>query len=408
MGTNDLEFGFGVPGEGDPGRESRNREGHSHRENQDAADGLSADFEGLLRAWRAPSSGEALRTSLRERFVSPIASASPAPAVEFSDQAKRSLGKTLQDWPAATPDPNFRDSVRGQFLAMAREADHSKADSTANQETGPSADQPVRGPRPSHAGSRRQQASQRRPVATESRPGPPVWVRLAPLYAAAAAILFWALTRDGGQASVEPPGPTNSVVASLWALPDGVPSGGLSLDGTTFEAPDSGQPMAQAFQAAMSDTTWVQAPADESLRLAYGRLFQVELAPGSRMDVSQLHAADDGKTLRLAMHEDSGRYAIQTGPDFKPGQYELFFVTPDTEVQVTGTVFAIDRYPQGTCVCCAEGSVSVACDGSHTANHAGHSHFVFPTKAGQSNGAVPADHMEPMQRLMEAPLPSGW
>ena len=47
-----------------------------------------------------------------------------------------------------------------------------------------------------------------------------------------------------------------------------------------------------------------------------------------------------------------------TGPDFERG-YELTFETDEAVVKVVGTVFGVDAYDSGTCICCYRGNVWV-------------------------------------------------
>lgn len=355
MSGDDLHFGFGVPQEasgaekGGPGSE---------------------DLANVLRAWRAPEPSEAFRAAVRNNLQGLQQRRTEA-------GQEPSLGRTLKAWEAPPPSDEFQQSLREQFL---------------RGETGTGVVHPFR----ESAGDRE----------VPGRSGPPVWMRVVPLLAAAALVL-WITTRGDDRAKSSG-GVTAApqVVAGLWSLPDGVPAQGLRLDGALLAA---NQPADSAnVAAALQSGAWIQAPAEEPLRLAYGRLFQVLLAPGSRLDLRGVQEDRDDRSLRLAMDQESGGYAIGTGPDFKPGQYELVFATPDAEVLVTGTVFAVDRYPSGTCVCCAEGSVVVQGEQGQATTTAGRSHFVRTSGTCHDNGEISHEHLAPMERLMGAEPPPGW
>ncbi len=78
-----------------------------------------------------------------------------------------------------------------------------------------------------------------------------------------------------------------------------------------------------------------------------------ELAPGSEVELGPVPS--DGSQLVLAVHK--GTLRMCTGPGFTGSK--LTVKTPEFDLAVTGTSFAIDVDEEGTCVCCLHGSVEM-------------------------------------------------
>ena len=58
----------------------------------------------------------------------------------------------------------------------------------------------------------------------------------------------------------------------------------------------------------------------------------------------------------MAFTGNQGQLLFATGPDYQ-SQDGLMVTTAEAEVRPLGTLFAIDLYEEGTCVCCEEGEV---------------------------------------------------
>jgi hypothetical protein len=227
----------------------------------------------------------------------------------------------------------------------------------------------------------------------------------APLAVAAALLVLFFGPKFWGRSN-----PLPAPQATAWSLPESVEELQWTIDGEPVAPSDGRDQIVQRLASAQR----VGALPGGALRLAYGRLFQVEVAEGSELDLSQFRSADSAAVYRLGMLGDSGGFCFRTGPDFKRNRCELIFQTPEAEIAVVGTVFAVDRYTSeqsmaGTCVCCSEGTVQV--NGTYDrkgVTEAGGSCFVVPGNKPLMEGEVQGDHLQPMLRLAEAEVPETW
>ncbi|MEZ6006012.1 MAG: hypothetical protein R3F33_17755 [Planctomycetota bacterium] len=282
----------------------------------------------------------------------------PQPA-EDSAGAARSLGMLLRGFEAPEPSAELRAAVRAAFLGAP------VARVQAGARTKPRSTPPARRPR---------------------------W-GLYSLLAVAALLLVWFA---GPWRSASDPGPVWSRVAGDGTLLDGA-NRSVVVDSTSD---------------ALSGARVLTAGAG-GLRIAFGDRFQVELTEGSALDVSAVGTTPG--QFELAMVGEQGGYVLQTGPGFRKGQDRLSLRTPEGEVTVRGTVFAVDRYADtpdsagGTCVCCLHGMVEVHDQrGGSWNTGAGRSVFVFSDGSEAAERPVPEPHHRPMVRLDQAPRPSGW
>lgn len=96
---------------------------------------------------------------------------------------------------------------------------------------------------------------------------------------------------------------------------------------------------------------------------------------------------------RAALHVQEGEIRVTTGPVFKGARLEI--TTPDAEIAVTGTTFAVILERTGTCVCVFEGSVAVGPRGTAPAPvSSGNLRYIF------RDGRPPADKpMRDMERV---------
>ncbi len=354
MSKDQHPFGHGIPGFGSDG---------------------NARLEGILRGQSAEAASEAFRSRLKQGFVHGEAAAQAA----VPESVSRRLAETLDSQPAPDPHPEFRSKMRGQFLdqeaqAPAQEPIH----------------EPVREMRPGGSAAK--------------KPGNSlsVW---APLAAVAALLIVFLGSKFWGAETRE-----DAPRAQAWSLPGDVQDVEWTIDGEAVLASQSAQQVAARLETAQS----VAAVDGGMLRLSYGRLFQVQLSAGSELDLSSFHELDSGNEYHLGMLGESGGFYFQTGPDFKPTGCELTFRTPEAKICVVGTIFAVDRFPDGspmagTCICCAEGTVQVnATHQRRIATAAGKSCFVVPGDGELVNAEVAHDHMIPMDDLREAEAPGLW
>jgi len=93
---------------------------------------------------------------------------------------------------------------------------------------------------------------------------------------------------------------------------------------------------------------------DTTVRLKYADLFVLELGEESTIDLTQLPVDGEGSYILTG---EKGSLRLATGPGF-PG-HELIFRAPDLEAGIIGTIFGVDIFPYGTCLCCTEGLIGV-------------------------------------------------
>ncbi len=354
MSKDQHPFGHGIPGFGSDGNER---------------------LEEILRGQSAQAASETFRSRLKQGFVDGEAAAQAA----VPESVSKRLVETLDSQPAPALQPEFRSKMRGLFL---------------DQEAQIPAQEPIQEPvREMRAG----ESAAKKPGNTLS-----VWAPLAAV--AALLVVFLGSKFWGAEAQEDAPS------AQVWSLPGDVQDVEWTIDGEAVLASQSAQQVAARLETAQS----VAAVDGGMLRLSYGRLFQVQLSAGSELDLSGFHELESGSEYHLGMLGESGGFCFQTGPDFEPTGCELTFQTPEAEICVVGTVFAVDRFPDGsamagTCICCAEGTVQVnATHQRRIATAAGKSCFVVPGDGELANAAVVHDHMTPMNDLREAETPDLW
>ena len=96
-------------------------------------------------------------------------------------------------------------------------------------------------------------------------------------------------------------------------------------------------------------------PADADLVLEAGHTMMVALERGSVVTLPGTPGRWFGR--RVAGRVDTGILRVTTGPGFHGAALALR--TPEAQLQVTGTTFAVICEPAGTCVCVLEGTVRV-------------------------------------------------
>ncbi len=89
----------------------------------------------------------------------------------------------------------------------------------------------------------------------------------------------------------------------------------------------------------------------DAVWLQLGERMVCELAPGSEAELGPLPY--DGSSLVIAARK--GTLRVCTGEEFVGSKLDV--KTPDFDLAITGTSFAVDIDDEGTCVCCLEGRV---------------------------------------------------
>lgn len=139
-----------------------------------------------------------------------------------------------------------------------------------------------------------------------------------------------------------------------------------------------------------------------NLRIQYGDWFVIAMDADSTLDITELPAGPGTGDFTLAA--SGGGYQVRTGAAFKSENCKLRVRTPQTEVDVVGTVFGINCLDAGTCVCCTEGSVKVMplaqAHGPHEVL-ADTMSFVHTDESVPSLGGTYPDHV-PALRALEA------
>jgi len=100
----------------------------------------------------------------------------------------------------------------------------------------------------------------------------------------------------------------------------------------------------------------------------------------------------------LALREGTAR--VVTGPEFSG--HELWIETQDARIQVTGTQFAVEMRPEGTCVCCREGTVRVhprQGEGPAVEIVPGSQHLILRADGTIEREQVLPRHRKPLERL---------
>jgi hypothetical protein len=205
---------------------------------------------------------------------------------------------------------------------------------------------------------------------------------VAPLAAAAALVLFLLLDR---------PRPR------VWEVLDGTSAGVCLVDGRRFDTRER-EPLCEALASASEIDSL-----DATLRLAVRDEALVELAPRTRVSAARFSAAG-AWTLRA----DEGSLRIATLPGFRGRGLTVH--TPDLDVRLSGTALAVDVEPQGTCVCCLEGTLDCRPDGCEPGPVAsGAMCFGYRDRRPAARGAAYEPHVAPLRELMaaRAQLPAG-
>ena len=317
-------FGEGVP------RSPVDGEGSG---STDAGLELPAELAGLLDSCDT-TARPGFRSALRDAFVGGTirpATQDPADESELPDVVRAALDA----WTPVPPAAAGRDAVREAFLAAGPPSRHASGAPSAAAHR--------------HGGERQPAPAPARRMSTQLR-----LVIGGGLLAAAAAVLI--LLR-GGLGGAEPSDARVEIAradGAGWALDAGTIDAlgerallaAIRVDGEALPSLDD-------FGIALASAKRIEV-GDASIRMRRGDAYVMELGEGTEVRFeAEDPTAPEGSDVLFAA---SGAVRVATGPGFDPS-VPLVVHTPHLRTAVTGTIYGIDVYEQGTCVCCLEGSV---------------------------------------------------
>ena len=300
--------------------------------------------------------------------------------MSFEDELKDpkpdpELHNALQQWPRPQARPDFRERLRAEFLAAPFEA--RAASEVDAQDLGPA---PEVAPR---WGEGLPVAEIFAPARSPTRRP---WFTLVSVAAIAAAVLLLFQWQD----------PTGWRVgaASEFTL--------ARVDGQEFSPAQSAR-----LAAALKPGSVIEVEGG-SLELLLDTRIALSLAAGSALT---LMAVPEPEVLgSIWFEQQRGSLAVVTGPGFVDANLRIR--TPDSEVRIVGTRFAVDVIAgMGTCVCCDEGSVSVFDQPltqelvpEGTPEHKlsrGEMSFIFSDHRPTKIGSAMAEHLAPIESLRQ-------
>ena len=369
----------------DPAKRPQAREPHAMGRQSNERDPLIEESLDLVLGEQVvPSARPEFRAELRRRFLG-LASSSSAPGegsgsafgegvwanseesgesvtrerMNTNSESEMGIDHLLQFWQPEAPCVSFKDALRGQFLSgdfsdegLRPLQDQSSAghlgEHTARLDSDCDFDQALTSrPRSLKATHSARSGGSRRPASGR-----------APSSARFDRRRVW--------------GGVLGLAAALMVVPL-LLRGSSDTQGWRVLSSDSGQTVAFQVDGAPYSSAEGLAAAEivtsgsKVLRLELPDQMILELDPDSSIDLSGVGGDED---WTLAMAGISGGYRVATLPGFKQQSRRLFFTTPDAQVEVVETVFGVDRYendpvnPNGTCVCCVDGVVSVEAQNS--------------------------------------------
>ena len=196
----------------------------------------------------------------------------------------------------------------------------------------------------------------------------PAWRwALAPALAVAVTVTATALNRAPG-----------------WVVAASLGDGTITVDGRPVSARNYSE-VARLIRPGVR----IRTPEGVVLRLASAGLGMMEITPGSDVTLPAVPGRWFARTVQAEVQGGIARFS--TAPVFRGAS--LSIQTPEAQIEVTGTTFAVLSMPVGTCVCVLEGRLEVGERGSPmTTVGPGARHEIFNT--GQ---AAMDDHMLPPQ-----------
>lgn len=268
---------------------------------------------------------------------------------DVDPQHERELESALRGVPAPRARPEFRAGLHQRFLHAASGAE-------------------------SEAGARGARAHAAPPSAP--RPRPRFRFLLGSL-AAAAAILFLIVRMTLHQ-------------PATWTVLSG--TGTVIVDGRSIEVSDPRR-LVDALRSAKTIETL-----ESALRIELRDELVLDLDPHTRLENVRFPAVSP-----YALSAVSGAVHVATTNAFHGGR--LTISTPDLELDCVGTVFGVDLFAEGTCVCCLEGEVKVgarsrnAQSAAHEALAGEQSCFVQRASGKLATESLVQDHAEVLREL---------
>ncbi len=135
-----------------------------------------------------------------------------------------------------------------------------------------------------------------------------------------------------------------------WTVIASQGSGAVRVDGRAIEVSDSGR-----LAAALVPGTLVETDERTQLRLTHGETLVLEITPESAVRLPAVPHRWLRRTTVAAV--ERGELRGVTGRNFTGARLRVEL--PDAVVEVTGTVFAVLRNADGSCVCVLEGTVQM-------------------------------------------------
>ncbi len=286
------------------------------------------------------------------------------------------LSGALQHWPRPQARPDFRERLRAEFLATPFEA-------RAPLEVEPQ----DLGPAPEVAPRWGEGLPVAEILTPALSPARRPWFTLVSIAAIAAAALFLFQWQS----------PTR------WRVGSSSEFTLVRVDGQEF-SPAQGARLA----AALKPGSVIEVEGG-ALDLLLDTRVALSLAAGSALS---LVAVPESEVLAsIWLEQQRGSLAVVTGPGFVDANLRI--QTPDSEVRVVGTRFAVDVIAGlGTCVCCDEGVVSVFDQPltqdlvpEGTPEHKlsqGEMTFIFSDHRPREIGPAIAEHLAPIESLRQA------
>lgn len=239
---------------------------------------------------------------------------------------------------------------------------------------------PLRGP--SRRDGVRGSGSSARPQRTSAG-----WRKIA-IGLAAAVLLWMGITR-----------PWSSEQPLLWNVSENTAQGASLTVGGRSISIEQGPDLIEAIGAGGEFVN-----GEQPLDLILGDLVFVEVQPKAHFELGDPSGWSETGDLALAAYSQGLRVA--TGNDFEGGT--LLVSTPHIQVDVVGTIFAVDVYPTGTCVCCNEGKVRLlGLDGTDAGQFEGQGAHFCPTGGEAGPISMPSEHAASLESFARQ-LPGGW
>lgn len=174
-----------------------------------------------------------------------------------------------------------------------------------------------------------------------------------------------------------------------WTVLEGAAEGLVVIDGVQVESTNRTRLSDLLATAGEIETK------DAPLRIQLERDLVIDLGPRSKLTKMTFPAAG-----YWSVRAESGSARICTGPTFSADKHLRVF-TADMELGVTGTIFAVDVEPKGTCVCCLQGRIDATPKGTTAAKpiEAGKMCYAYHDTKPAVWGPAVEQHLPPLRDL---------